>query len=175
MLSVLLLGFQKDGQAVPPGEAVRTLATLVPAAVEGVVRDVCLLAPLDSRELADVADHAGCVFAAAASFAEAIGLGSSQLRSSHVLVAQAGVLADRALVEELVQLLPTLDAGNRDFYVVRGERRDVFGRLFPILASPAALLAPREWLSGVRAAGFDRLVRMASPRRVMTATARLGA
>ena len=159
---------------MPPGEIVRTLAALVPAAVEGVVRDVCLVAPTDDGGLSDVADHAGCAFAAAPSFAEAISVGSRQVRSASILVAQGGMVTDRPLIEELLLLLPSLDGGNHPFYVVRGERRDFLGRLVPALAPAAALLAPRAWLSGANAADLARLVRRATPRRVMAATAWMG-
>lgn len=175
MISVLLLGFRGGGdQAVPPGEVVRTLAALVPAAVEGIVRDVCLVAPTDSQGLADVADHAGCAFAAAPSFTAAVSLGSRQLRSNHVLVAQGGMVVDRPLVEELLLLLPTLDTETRGFYIVRAERRDFLGRLIPALAPAAALLGPRAWLGVAAATDFARLVREATPRRVMAATAWMG-
>lgn len=50
----------------------RTLATLVPAAVEGLVRDVIVCDRQSTDHTHKVADHAGCVFVAGGDLAAAI-------------------------------------------------------------------------------------------------------
>ncbi len=172
MISILLLGFDKLGRsAAEPGHVVRTLASLVPATVDGVVRDVCLAGPAEPRALADIADHAGCSFAGSADFATAIRIGARQLRCPTVLVLMPGVAIGRPVVDELSSLLPTLQSGARTFRLLKAERRDWAGRLFPSLAPNAALLAPRGWLEQSRATSFSGLIRGAKPCRTLRAVA----
>lgn len=166
MISVLLLGFDRTGrEAAVAGEAVRTLASLVPAIVDGIVRDLCLAAP-GNRGLSEVADHAGCGFFPASTFGEAIRGGARQLRCPLVLVTACGAVIERAVIDELAALLPTLD-GAAKAYAVKAAREDVLGRLFPVTAPAAALLAPRDWLEAAHAEGLSVLVRNAKPARVL--------
>jgi hypothetical protein len=172
MISILLLGFDRPGRsAAAPGDVVRTLASLVSATVEGVVRDLCLAGPPDGRALADIADHAGCGFAGSAVFGEAVRIGARQLRCPHVLVVTPGVAVGRPVAEEISSLMPALASRVGAFYLVKAERRDLAGRLFPALAPDAGLLGPRGWLEQVRSDNFAGLVRQAKPRHTLRAFA----
>ena len=165
MISVLLLGFESSGrQAATPGDAVRTLASLVPATVEGVVRDLCLVGPAAKAGLADVADHAGCVYRTAERIPDSIRLGTRELRCPCVLVTFAGAVFDRPFVEELSSLLPTLDDAEGT-YILRAVRHDLIGRVFPSIGLVAGVLAQRTWLEATQAATMDALARSAKPRR----------
>ena len=165
MISVLLLSFEPRGRrAATPGEAVRTLASLVPATVDGIVRDLCLSGPTTEPGLADVADHAGCAYQPAERVPDAIRLGARQLRSPHVLVTLSGTVFDRPFIEELSGLLPTLlHAGPT--YILRAARHDLIGRVFPSSGAAAGVLAPRHWLETTDAATIGDLARRAGPKR----------
>lgn len=172
---MLLLGFDRSGrQAASAGHAVRTLASLVPATVEGVVRDLCLAAPGPDRALADVADHAGCAFAAAAGIAEGIRLGTRDLRCPHVLVIVAGAVVDRPFLEELTAMLPGLGDAPRTL-VLKAMRHDLVGRLFPSAADAAAVLTSRSSLHSVQASTVDELARRLRPHRLFKTRAWLDA
>jgi hypothetical protein len=175
MISVLLLAFDATGgAAAAPGDAVRTLAALVPATVEGVVRDVCLAGP-DGAALAKIADYAGCSRAVGPDVTRALRAGAAILRSPQVLVMRAGAVIQRPVVEEVATLLPTLDTDHRATYLLRADRRDLIGRLFPALAPAAALLCPRAWLLTAEATSLANLAGRAPHRRVFRTAAWLDA
>ena len=173
MISVLLLGCHGPaGESVAPGEAVRTLAALVPATVEGLVRDVAVLLCRDDPMLADVADHAGCTLVRAETFAAALRLGASQARCRFLLVTQAGVSVERGFIEELVRLMPGLGTTERPpGYLLKTAPSRFRERLFPGLAPDVAVLVPRANLLTTTAAGFRGLVRDNRPMRRFNATA----
>lgn len=170
MISVLLLGFDSAGQAVTPGDAVRTLASFVPPTVDGLVRDLCLAGPAGDVALAQVADHAGCGYVRSADGAEALRLGGQSLRCSFVLVAGCGLILDRPVADELTSLLPTLDA-EPPAYVVKAVRLDLVGRLLPSSARTAAVLVPRLSLQASRAKTLEQLARHKGPKRTLKARA----
>jgi hypothetical protein len=67
MLSAVVLATDLSRPRGASSEAVvRTLSALVPAAIEGIVRDVTLACAGDSAELRKIADHAGCEIVEAA-------------------------------------------------------------------------------------------------------------
>ena len=109
MLSVLLLGF--DALAREPSNPetlVRTLASLVPATVDGIVRDLCLAGPAEARPSRSGRPCGLRIRRRTASFAAAVRKGAHQLRCAHVLVIRPGITIGRPVIEELASLLPTL-------------------------------------------------------------------
>ncbi len=94
MLSVLILGANPPS-GLDVAALSRTLAALVPHAVDGMVRDVHILAATPSTALAHLAEDAGAslhAFLAAAALA---------IKSERVLVLQSGMLAFSAVIEEI--------------------------------------------------------------------------
>ena len=59
----------------PSGPLLRTLAALVPATIEGVVRDVTLLQIGGEGEVSTIADEAGCRFVEEKDFPAALARG----------------------------------------------------------------------------------------------------
>ena len=171
MMSVLLLGFQPASRnALGPGEAVRALAALVPATVDGIVRDLCLAGP-EHTGLAQVADHAGCWFAQAETVRDAIEAGARLLKSPQVLVAHAGTIFDRAVMDEIEQVLPLLGEPRASACVVKAAERGLVARLVPALTPVAGLICYRDWLQTRRADSLAELAGQAKGRRTLRATA----
>jgi len=91
MLSAVVLATDLSRPLGASSEAVvRTLSALVPAAIEGIVRDVTLASAGDIAELRKIADHAGCEIAEAADPAGAIAAGLASARGDLLLILRAG-------------------------------------------------------------------------------------
>ncbi|HEY8580469.1 MAG TPA: transposase [Beijerinckiaceae bacterium] len=126
----------------------RTLAALVPAAIEGVVRDVLLAAPAAGEALARIADHAGCEMVVAPP-AELLAAAAARLKEPRVFVLRAGMAPQAGFIGELADLLayrPDAPA------LLRAEPRSLLTRLAPGLARPAACVVPRAALQAGGAA-----------------------
>ena len=167
MLSALVLHVPNPRAREPAEPVVRTLAALVPAALEGVLRDVAIAGP-QSAGLESVADHAGCLFVAAETEAEQIARGGAALRGSLAFVIRAGAIPESAFVAELDDLLR--DGGRAA--LMRAAPTNVVERLLPDFAAVSALVVARESLVSGRAASFAALVRLARPAPVLRARAR---
>ncbi len=138
----------------------RTLAALVPAAIEGVVRDVVLAAHEASPELTRIADHAGCeiVTGAPATLARAA---AARLKERRVFVLQAGLVPERGFIGELADLLAYRPD---DAAVLRLEPRSFLTRLAPALSPPGACVTTRDALAAATGADARVLARaLASP------------
>ena len=96
MLSVLILTAtplsRLEGAAVS-----RSLAALVPHAVDGVVRDVHICAPAPSTALVHLAEDAGAIIHNSPAAA------ALEVKSERILVLQAGMLAFSPVMEEIWQ------------------------------------------------------------------------
>lgn len=96
MLSVLILtatpSSRLEGAAVS-----RSLAALVPHAVDGVVRDVHICAPAPSIALVHLAEDAGAIIHSSPAAA------ALEVKSERVLVLQAGMLAFSPVMVEIWQ------------------------------------------------------------------------
>lgn len=102
MYSALVL-IEAGPNGAPSSEAVvRTLAALVPAAIEGVVRDVALAAPQPSNDLMRIADHAGCGLVTGE--AGLLRRSLDSLKEPRLLVVRAGRAPERAFVAELADM-----------------------------------------------------------------------
>lgn len=147
MFSALVL-VQHGAKGAPSSEAiVRTLSALVPAAIEGVVRDVALAASEPHADLARIADHAGCDFVQCAP-GELIEAGLARLKEPRVLVLRAGRVPEHGFTGELADFAAyraqacglLLDAPN-----------SLLTRLAPRLSRASGVVAPRKALRGARA------------------------
>ena len=123
----------------PAEQVVRSLSSLVPACVAGVLRDVTVAGP-PGLDLQVVADHAGCALVEAADPAAALAAALAKSRHRHVLVLRAGY-AVGDLVDELDDMLGASEVAPRRLQAAA----DGFAqRLLPALAPVVGLLAPTD-------------------------------
>ena len=133
----------------------RSLAALVPATVEGILRDVSLASATGVPGLERIADHAGCALIEAADIRAALLQALAATRETNVLLLRAGCAPEAGFGEELSELI-----GDGHRLARLRERPDGFlTRLFPALAPAAAVLAPRERLAQIAAADFAAISR----------------
>jgi hypothetical protein len=91
--------------------AVATLATLVPGAAAGVVREVLLVDRADNGVIERVADVAGCHFLRAeGSYAAALAAGASRARSPWLMFLRAGAVLDYGWIDETMQFIQSVAA-----------------------------------------------------------------
>jgi hypothetical protein len=142
MFSALVL-IQQGAKGPPSSEAVvRTLSALVPAAIEGIVRDLVLASQSRNDDFARIADHAGCEYVHA-SGAPLVASGLAALKERRVLVVRAGRIPEHGFTGELADLAAyraqqcalLLDAPN-----------SFLTRVMPRLARPSGVVAPQDAL-----------------------------
>lgn len=172
MLSALVLAPFFSGRTVPaPGAVVRTLAALVPATVEGLVRDVTLLAPSGDEGLRTVAEHAGCGLVEAKAFRNGFGQALTLAKQPVLFVVRAGAAFDRGFLSEVAAILGPDGGGEGDpCFLLRQAPEGFAARILPDLAPVAGLIASRGRLSG-SAADFADVVRRAGRTRTLTSRA----
>ena len=136
------------------GAFLRTLAALVPAAVEGVVRDVTLLQVGDAASLAGIADEAGCHVVEERDFPAALARGVAGARGPWIFVVKAGTVPSRLFGEETARALDGgLEVGTA--LLLREQPTSLLARWFPSLAPSLA--------SSCRATGSPARPATASP------------
>lgn len=137
MISVLI-----PVEAWEPG-LVETIAALVPAVADGVVRDLVLIGPPDFEPLAAIADAAGCLLVhGEGSRSAMIALGAGHARCDHVLVLPPGLIPGMPLFAELAELIDTLPTNNA-YMIPTAPRR---GRTGAVTRLKSAFTA---WRQGV--------------------------
>jgi len=108
MLSVII---PTEGTEHP---AVATLATLVPGAAAGVVREVLLVDRGDNGVIARVADVSGCRFLRFDGMrAAALAAGAKQARSPWLMFLRPGAVLDAGWIEETTQFMQAVDLSGR--------------------------------------------------------------
>ncbi len=108
MLSVII---PTEGAEHP---VVATLATLVPGAATGVVREVLLVDRADNGVIERVADVAGCRFLPfAGSRAAALAAGARQARSPWLMFLHAGAVLDHGWIDETVHFVQRVGDSDR--------------------------------------------------------------
>src|SRR5436853_5262019 len=108
MLSVII---PTEGIEQP---AVATLATLVPGAAAGVVREVLLVDRSGSGVIERVADVAGCRYLAVeGTRAAALAAGARQARSPWLMFLHAGAVLDSGWIEETAQFIQGVSTSGR--------------------------------------------------------------
>jgi len=111
MISVLI-----PVEAWEPG-LVETIAALVPAVADGVIRDLVLIGPPDLEPLAAIADAAGCLLVHGEGARDAlIARAARHVRCDHVLVLPPGLIPSAPLFAELAELIDTLPTN--DVYII---------------------------------------------------------
>lgn len=174
MISVVLLGSgPANGQACTSGAAVRSLAALVSGAVEGVIRDVQLLAPTAAPDLAKVAEHAGCAYAAG-DLTVLVPRAVADARSGSVLLLAAGTSFDRAVTDEMADVVTRHGDWLAGGMALKSVGTGPLGRMLPRFAATVGVLAARDRLAGVAAATMPAVWRAVRPRRSFTTRAWTG-
>jgi len=169
MLSAIVLAADRSLPQPASSEAVvRTLAALVTAAIEGLVRDVTLATGGESLDLRKIADHAGCEIAEAADPAGAIAVGLASARGDLLLILRAGYAPEAGFIEEIADLFQR--ATRPDALRFRTVPDSFLMRLAPGLAPVQGLVASRAVLHAA-SPDFATLVRRAGA--APTARARL--
>lgn len=108
MLSVII---PTEGAEHP---VVATLASLVPGAATGVVREVLLVDRGDNGVIERVADVAGCRFLPFdGSRAAALAAGAQQARSPWLMFLRAGAVLDHGWIDETVQFIQRVSDSER--------------------------------------------------------------
>ena len=165
MLSAIIIVSDGNVPVSPSPEAlVRTLAALVPAAIEGLVRDVVLAAPSGNPDLARIADHAGCEIAEADTPTAVIAAGLKAARGDALLVLRAGHAPERGFFEEMADLSDRL--GLMGAVRVRATPESFLTRLLPGLTASVGLVALRRSLPS-QAPHLEGLISAARPKQTM--------
>lgn len=147
--------------ATPPEAVVRTLAALVPAAIEGVVRDVMMCGPSSTPDLARICDHAGCDFIVGEPGAP-LGDALVRLKEQRVFVLRAGRVPEHGYLGEIADFVAY---GGEGSALMRDAPHNFMTRILPALAPVSAFIAPREVLATARVDDVDALARsLKSPR-----------
>lgn len=172
MLSALVLAPPfSTASTSAPGAVVRTLGALVPATVEGLVRDVVLLVQTGDDALRTVAEHAGCRLVEANAFRGGFAQALAAVKQPLVFAVRAGAAFDRGFLNEVAGLLGPERAGeDAPCFVLRQAPEGLAARLLPDLAPVAGLIAPSKRLA-CPATDFSGVVRGAGKARTLTSRA----
>jgi hypothetical protein len=174
MLSTLvLMPPQIGGTPSALGALVRTLAALVPATVEGLVRDVTVVTDRADEGIRRVADHAGCRIVETTHFEDGFSRAVSGVRSNQLFVLRAGAAFDRGFVDEMAMLLgPESGADRPQALLLREIPNGLLSRLLPSRAPVAGLIAPCAELAAP-ARDFTSLVRRLVRPHTLASRARM--
>jgi len=173
MLSVVVFVEEKAPLAGRSGPAVamsRSLASLIGAAVEGLIGDVTIAGP-SGLGLSIIADHAGCAFVEAAGEAEWLGAALAVAKEQDLFLLRAGYVPGPGFIEELRDHL-NLYAGQTGLFCQTPERWPE--RLFPALAPIAGAIAPGDVWRARPGRDFRRMARALKGRTMRTAMHRAG-
>jgi hypothetical protein len=151
-----------DHKQVTCEAIVRTLGALVPAIVEGILRDVVIVAVKIDFDLQHIADHAGCALIDANAPDHLFQQGIKAIRGRHVFVLRAGLIAESGFADELADCLVDRMASA----LMREQPQSLIERLLPNLAPVGGVLVSKEALlsqasmlkTGTSLAPFTRLV-----------------
>ncbi len=171
MFSVLIDSRRVSPQQPSSEAVVRTLSALVPGVVEGLIRDVTLVAHASEPVLEQIADDAGCaVFFTLQSPLQAA---LAQAREPLVLLLVAGAVPDHGLAEEIAELMEDGLEG-RAGVILRERAKGFVTRLFPTMSAPVGLMARRDVLVDLAAndASLNRIVKGLRPARTLDLRAR---
>ena len=155
--------------ARPSGPLLRTLAALVPATIEGVVRDVTLLQIGVDGGVSTIADEAGCRFVEEKDFPAALARGVAAARSPWIFVVKAGAVPSRIFGEEAARALD--EGSSQDGVLLLRESPLGLARWFPSLAPVVGIILTRDRLAETRCTSFAELVRQARPARTLPTSA----
>ncbi len=146
MFSALVL-VQHGSNGAPSSEAiVRTLSALVPAAIEGVVRDVALVSQSRNDDLSRIADHAGCEYVEAPGD-DLIGAGLAVLKEPRIFILRAGRVPEHGFVGELADFAAY---SAQQCGLLLEAPNSLLTRIMPRFSRASGVVAPRAALAGAR-------------------------
>jgi hypothetical protein len=164
MVTAIILSPSLDAPAARAAEAVaRSLASLVRASVEGIVREALVVGPAADM-LALVAEHAGCAHLEAANVREGLARAVAQARSEMVFVLEGGYAPSQGFVEEAGDLLRAADFRGA---ALRRAPHSLTTRLAPSLARPVGAFAPRAAFRGEAPRDVAELIRRLKIRQTL--------
>jgi hypothetical protein len=170
MVTAIVLSPSLDAPAPAEraAEAVaRSLAALVRASVEGLVREALIVGAAEDR-LTEVADHAGCGFVEAPSLRQGLPRALALARGDIAFVLEGGYAPLTGFVEEAGDLLRA--PGFRGA-LLRRAPDTIMTRFAPSLARAVGAFAPRERLRGDPPRNLDELIRRLKIRRALVVRA----
>ena len=168
MVTAIILSPSLGARAERAPEAVaRSLAALVRASVEGIVREALIVGPAGDM-LAEIADHAGCAYVEASSVKEGLARALAQARGEMVFVLEGGYAPLTGFVEEAGDLLR---AGDFRGAALRRAPDTMITRFAPSLARAVGVLAPRAALRDAGPRDLAELIRRLRIRRTLNVRA----
>ena len=157
MLSLILTCFEPTlSEARRREGVVRSLASLVPFVVEGLVADAALVVP-HGADLESVADEAGCVLIEAAEAAQGLSAALARARFAEVLLLSAGYGVQSGFGDAARDLLAF--GGLAQARVLRLEPNSALTRFSPAFAQPVGVLATKQALLSVGSASPKAIAR----------------
>jgi hypothetical protein len=174
MLTAIVLADPQEKQRLArraPEEAARTLAFLVSAAVQGLVRDAVLIGE-DSAALRYVADYAGCTLITDSEPASALAAALAVARSEHVLLLKAGYAAEAPLVDEIRDFVEFGRGRQGGAGLIRETPGNLLQRVFPGRSPLAGLVAARDRSRAANARDIEDLARRLRPVVLLKSGAR---
>ena len=169
-MSALVIAIDGKDAPVSPDALVRTLAALVPAAIEGLVRDLTI-AGVAGQDLPAIADHAGCEFSESVAAADVLANGLKLVRGPNVFVLRAGHAPEAGFIEEMGDVLNRSGAGERGA-LMRQKPESFLPTLVPALSPVVGLMASRERMLRAQALRFPGLVAQVKPQITLRARGR---
>jgi hypothetical protein len=174
MLTAIVLANSQEKQGLArgaPEQAARTLAFLVSAAVQGLVRDAVLIGE-DSAALRYVADYAGCTLVTESEPPKALSAALACARSEHVFLLKGGYAAEPPLLDEIRDFLEFGRGRDRVCGLVREMPRGLVQRVLPAASPLAGLVAPRDKSRAANARDLADMARRLRPAVTFKAGAR---
>jgi hypothetical protein len=169
MLSVVVAVLNARGASPLSAEAVvRTLSALVPAVIEGVLRDVTLAAPSGHPEMRKIADHAGCELVEGEG-AELLRMGVESARGPNIFLLRAGRAPESGFAEEISDALGRTERSA----LLREAPMSPLTRIAPGFAPLAGLMAQRDRLLAVSGGTLGAYARAVKPAITLRTRARL--
>ena len=174
MLSTIV--FCEDRPAGRPGRDLagvlaRTLASLVPAKVEGILGDVRIAGPA-GKGLGVLANHAGCPLIEAENEADWLGLALQAARGPDVFLLRCGLALEAGFVEEAGDFLTRNTNDQSRTACLRTAPENFSERIFPALAPIAGLIASRDSMLRAPRGDFQKLARCIGPATTFQTRAR---
>ena len=174
MLTAIVLANPQEKQELArraPEEAARTLAFLVSAAVQGLVRDAVLIGE-DSAALRYVADYAGCTLISEPDPAGALEAALAAARSEQVFLLRAGYAAEPPLIDEIRDFFEFGRGRDGVSGLVREMPGGIVRRILPGTSPLAGLVASRDRSRAANARGLTDMARRLRPAVTFKAGAR---
>ncbi|MGQ0443575.1 MAG: transposase [Beijerinckiaceae bacterium] len=149
----------------------RTLASLVPAKVEGLLGDVRIAGPA-RKGLNLVANHAGCTLIEAENEMDCISLALRAARGPDVFLLRCGRAPEAGFIEEAADFLAKNTSDRSRAAHLRAAPESFLERVFPALAPIAGLIANRDLMLRAPRGGFLDLAGFVAPSTLLRTRAR---